>query len=711
MTKAVEFLAAQIGQDGMCKGEYPQKNPRFGGKTALCLYALLTALEDHRHPAVQRGLNWLSHAKLYGTYAVAMRACAYAAFRDRRIQPLLANDVRWLLKAAGRNGAYTYTSLDGGAGRDYDNSNSQMAVLAIWAGANRGVEVPAQYWQLVERYWQSQQQNDGGWPYRDRPDLPQTRTYGSMTAAGLATLYICFDNLRRDQFVRCTAATEYEPIRRGLEWLAKNFRIEQNPRKGANWYFYWLYCLERVALASGRKYFGGHDWYTEGAGELLAMQKADGSWGYGELSVAQTALAVLFLARGRSPVLLNKLRYEGQWNARPRDAANLARFVTYDFERPVTWQVVGADTPLADWHEAPLMYISGAGPCRMTDQQVAKLRTFVFQGATIISEAACNSATFTLDMEKVYRRMFPAYPLRRLPDDHPIYSLHFRPKGMTGLSGVSNGVRLLAIHAPREISLALQLGPRLGQRPWFELAANMYLYATDRGRLRPRGASPWPRAQEFQPLATVRLIRLKHEGNCDPEPLAWQRMRILAGNRYRIRLEPAGPAPMTELDIAKCRVAVMTGTAAFKLSPAEAEALRKFLQAGGTLLCDAAGGSRAFAEAVEKQIFPLFPGKFVRRLASEIALTGPARLQRVSYRSEFASALGPERDVPRLWGLLLAGRPAVILSRADLTAGLAGCGSYKLRGYTPNSAVGVMINLLCRAAGVTASPRPPPERT
>ena len=144
-------------------------------------------------------------------------------------------------------------------------------------------------------------------------------------------------------------------------------------------------------------------------------------------------------------------------------------------------------------------------------------------------------------------------------------------------------------------------------------------------------------------------------------------------------------------------------TEAFRLSPAEGQALKAFIEAGGTLLLDAAGGSRPFAEAVNEQIFALFPGKFVRRLASEVALSGPAKLEKASFRSDFAAALGPDRNVPRLWGLLLDGRPAVILSRPDLTAGLVGCRSYKLRGYSPDSAVAVMINLLWRAAKTAPS--------
>jgi len=705
---AEEYLAGRIGPDGKCRDEFPPDNPRFGGQTGLCIYALLTAQEDHRGATLQRGLNWLGKAKLTGTYAVAMRACAYAACKDRRVQPLLVEDVGWLVKAANSNGAYTYTSWQGQAGADYDNSNSQMALLGVWAGAGRGVEVPLAYWQSVERHWLSQQQEDGGWGYLTLPAANRTRTYGSMTAAGTASLYVCFDTLKREQFLRCTESTEYKPVAMGLDWLGRNFTARDNPGKGIEWYYYWLYCLERVGLASGYKYFGAHNWYAEGVAELLSLQNGDGSWGQGELASWQTAFALIFLVRGRDPVLISKLRYPGKWNARPRDLANLTRFISYTFERNVAWQVVGVDSPIADWQDAPILYLSGAGPCEMSDGQLDKLRTFVHQGGMIVSEAACNSGTFTLDMQKTYKALFPAYPLRRLPDNHPVYSIQFSPRDMTGLAGVSNGVRLLAIHSPRELSLALQMGPGETQKPWFELATNLYLFATDKGTLRARGTSLWPAAKQFTPAATIGVARVKYNGNYDPEPLAWKRLAILAGNRHGIKLDVTEPMEIAKLDAARWRVAVMTGTEDFTLSPEETAALRTYLLAGGTLIVDAAGGSRDFAAAVEKQLLTIVPAGLVRPVASHVACKGPEEIDQVVYRRDYAMALGKDRHEPRLRGLLIGERLAIIFSGDDLTGGLCGYPAYNLRGYSSETSVAVMTNLVCHAAG-TPPAAPPPQ--
>ena len=164
---------------------------------------------------------------------------------------------------------------------------------------------------------------------------------------------------------------------------------------------------------------------------------------------------------------------------------------------------------------------------------------------------------------------------------------------------------------------------------------------------------------------------------------------------------------MEQLDVLKSRAAVMTGTGAFTLTPGEQAAIVRFVQAGGRLIIDAGGGSKAFTQSVHTQIFSQFGGLFVRRLASHVAAQGPATLKKKLYRSDHAKALGTvEEKAPRLWTLLLNNRPAIILSRADMTAGLVGYPAHRLRGYDPDTSVALMTNLLCQTVGYLGPPKP-----
>ncbi len=68
------------------------------------------------------------------------------------------------------------------------------------------------------------------------------------------------------------------------------------PRQVGGGTYYFLWSLERVAVALDLKTIGKKDWYSSGAEILLANQQPDGSW-VGNPSGADTCFALLFLKR------------------------------------------------------------------------------------------------------------------------------------------------------------------------------------------------------------------------------------------------------------------------------------------------------------------------------------------------------------------------------------------------------------------------------
>jgi len=696
ITKGVKFLLSQIGEEGSVKQEYQGNNTLYGGQTALTVYALLSAGVDPETPQLKRALEWLVEADLTGTYVVSLRASALAAWNVPQAMPLLRKDVDWLIAAAAKNGGYTYTP-QAGQESNTDNSNSQFGLLGVWAGAQRGVPVPPKYWKLEESYWLGCQCPDGGWNYRPGDNR---QSYGSMTAAGLASLFVTYDALHQKDYQAGAGEREYEPIAKALKWLEDNFTADNNPKSG-NWWYYWLYSVERVAMASGYKYFGNHNWYEDGADLLLAKQAQDGYWD-DTSALHNTNFAILFLARGRYPVLANKLKYRGRWNSRPRDLANLTRWLSWNFERPVSWQVVDVDAPIQEMHDAPILYISGAGACEFSDQEITKLRDYVLQGGLILAEASANSGDFTIDMQACYRRMLPEMDLARIPQTDAVYTAQYKPAGIAGLMSVNNGLRHLVIHSPKQLSHALQAGHTPSDQEnnaVFELLANIYLLATDKGTLQPRGTSYWPKALEFDPVAAIRITPVKYEGNYNPEPLALERLAIELGNRYSVKLEIDKHVDLADLDAKRYPLAVMTGTGAFTLSEAQAGVLREFFHGGGTMIIDAAGGSSDFGRAVTAQVLPLPPAAVEQALPQEHAVfRWPTPAETPGYRRDYAMALGTGRTQHRITGVFTGSRLAIIYSPADLTAGLVGYQAAGLRGYRPDNALALMTNMVFAAA-------------
>jgi hypothetical protein len=711
----LRYLASRLDPaTGRCLEESRPDNPLFGGRTALIAYAMLAVGADPHQPPLSASIQWLLEAQLHGTYAVALRVFALAQLENPDHLPSLQRDADWLVKAASDQGGYTYSSLDGAPSNAVDNSNSHFAALAVEAARQRGATVPQEYWQRVWNYWSRQQQGDGGWGYRLLPGSLRTRSYGAMTAAGLAVMLVCQDRLDRFERDDYGALSDSRPVAAAQQWMAERFTAAENPGKGVQYHFYWLCAAGRAGRLCGTKRFGQTDWFTQGAAELLSQRNSDGSFGRGDRLV-DSALAVLFLSAGRQPLLAGKLRYGGRWNSRPRDLAELADYLGRTFERPLGWQIVSADGQADDFADAPILYISGDGPIELSDATAARLRQYVLRGGMIVSEACASNGDFTLDLRGIYRRMFPEFPFERVPDDHPVYSLHFKPTEVGGLMGMSNGIRVLALHSPRDLSTALQSGQEGAEA---QLLANVYLYATDRAGTDGRPALDWPVRSARPGRLKAIAARLAHEGNCDAEPLAWDRLAIEAHNAAGVDLEVVGPMPIEQLHARRWSVAVMSGTREFHLSPAQTATLARYLRDGGTLIVEAAGGSKDFAAAAHREVFPLLPGVMPRPLDPALALAGAWPVDAIAWRRDFSAALGPARRELRLQGLHLDGRPAVIFSAEDLTAGLLDVAGCQIRGYSPATARAIMTNLLVNlqpqpssqaASQPTTSPSSRPE--
>jgi len=682
-------------------------NVNYGGYSSLAMYALLASGAKYTEPRMKRALEWLSRIDCKGTYTLGLRMQVWSFLPPPVARPLLIKDAERLIKSISQPppgaqpdpqkvyhyGTYSYVS----AGRPSvhaDHSNTQFGVLGVWAAAISNIDVPKRYWDLVYRHWMVTQNNEGGWGYGAGVS---GKCKNTMTAAGLACLFVAFDNLLADKFVEVGHNPVVPPIQRGLDWFDRNYGRRGNYAMGPRHYY--LYGVERVGLASGYKYFGKKDWYKLGAVGLINSQQANGSWrpaGMEGGSLGATAFSLLFLVRGRAPVIFNRLEYKGDWNNRPRALANLARWVSRTFEREAAWQIVNLQTDVEEWHDAPILMISGSKPPEFTDEHLEKLRRFVHQGGRILSvaEGEHKSTGFDRAMRDYYAKLFPRYKLERLPKDHPICSAHFKLRSPMGLWGVSNGVRLLALHTKEDLCLPWQVNACASGADAFRLGTNLFLYASDGAFGRPRGTTPWPETVSYTPLRVAKVARIKHAGNWEPEPLAWERFRMLMGQKWQTRLV-VETKTLEELNAEDCRVAALTGTGRLGLTDAEKQALKAFVESGGTLIMDAAGGSEAFTQSAMELLTELFGRDSLGRLPawSPVYRFPDFPIDSVRYRRAARLRFG-NANTPRLLAVTLKGRPAALLSRDDLTAGLVGYPCYTCVGYAPESAAELMRNMV-----------------
>jgi len=174
-----------------------------------------------------------------------------------------------------------------------DNSNTQFALLALWAARRHGMPTEAPLVMGDQRFARSQL-NDGTWGYR----VWEPHGRPAMTCVGLLGLAMGHGALlptENDRSPASPRAATDPAIQKGLQalgqWIGDPSVNTNVP--APNLYFLW--SVERVAM------LGGKDWYGWGAKFLVKNQTPDGGWrvgGYpGSESPVDTSLALLFLRR------------------------------------------------------------------------------------------------------------------------------------------------------------------------------------------------------------------------------------------------------------------------------------------------------------------------------------------------------------------------------------------------------------------------------
>ena len=323
------------------KADYKQVSGEYGGGRMLVGYTVYKVTGDKDHPLVKHGLEDAvkcaadSTSRAEGIHKIVYDASVAAIFLadvdSTFYRPQLIQIRDFLRFAQKRHGGYGYLSSVEG-----DTSQTQYAMLAMWALAKNDVAVPDEMVEACLRYMIATQDPSGAWGYQAKVSqngtlIPQELVSKSLGTAGIcATLigadlvgvlgkrvaveddpdipkaFIRVDLLEKEREKSKSSSFKLDDIRptieRSVAWQNKNPYTSTGIK---SWYYYYRYSEERYESFLEIMNSKGKDkspaWYNAGVTELKKLQDKEGSWGYMQNDFCPpevcTAFAILYLIR------------------------------------------------------------------------------------------------------------------------------------------------------------------------------------------------------------------------------------------------------------------------------------------------------------------------------------------------------------------------------------------------------------------------------
>lgn len=746
------LLKQQQRPDGSWHSE--TQSDHVVGITSLAVMSLINSGMSARDVPVRRGLEFLRRVpsgEPQETYDASLMIMAFVAARDQQRSDFARVTVlaKWLEDTQmrdGKVGAWSYGNRGLGGG---DPSNSQFAVLALREAADMGVPVSLDVWERAREYWEGMQSPDGGWGYGGGGG-----STGSMTVAGISSLAIIQQMLRNDDGVAadgtppcCLPEDPYPALERGIRWLGDHFAAGHNPNNAA-WLLYYIYGVERAGRLAGRRFFGEHDWYREGASFLISTQLRSGSWrgvgqyevGERDTSVVGTSLALLFLSKGLAPVMMSKLKHGprdparpaevvGQdWNTHPRDVRTLMEHISglprwptlltsqeVDLQKAV--QSGGVDSLL----QAPILFLTGSQALTLSPAEVALLKEYLAQGGFLFACPTCQADAFEGSFRQLLTEILPPgdQELRLLPEDHPVYRSEYLLRGNAlQLYGADVGCRTAVMYSKEDLGCLwsywmrhspAKRNPQLVARVerGMQIAINVAAYAT--GREPPKSLdAPRKLANEDQldviQRGLLQVAQLKHTGQWDAAPHALRRL-LLALNETVGVAATTKPGQLLPSDpsLFQYRVLYMHGRTRFSFAPEEREAIKLHLSRGGMLFADACCGAKPFDRSFRELAAQLYPDTPLKPVDIKHELFTEAigfDLKKVRRRTNEGG--GPNvpltaavKEVePTIEGVEVDGRYVILYSKYDLSCALERQSALSCEGYLSEDATKIATNIV-----------------
>ena len=544
----------------------------------------------------------------------------YGVDRDR-----IKTNVDWLLKARLENG-WTYSALRDARGLA-DFSNTQYALLGLHEAIRAGVKVPEADLKSIRSLYLRGQRQDGSWSYRIGDHSPSRMT---MTAAGLCGLLITGMDLEAGKQVlnrdgsaeNCGVYQDQKPVA-DAPWLggyglfpAWNWTIRPKcPARSSVTRFTACMASNGPAGSAGSVFSAAttgtasaaNTWSADRTRQRRLRGKAATAfrrWTSTAWPIVATSFSLLFLSKGRTPVLLTKLAYGARdsegWNNKHNDTRHLVEFASRELfkNQPLAWQVFDARGVEAGGEErvrdlaaqmlqSPIVYFNGHDLIGWSGLDSELLKEYVANGGFVFIENCCGKTHYPAFDRRIREELGKLFetPLAPLPADHPTFLGKYvvSPRDFP-LEGIQQGCKTVVVYSPVALAGYWEADDHKSERgrKAFELAANVIAYATGLEPPKPRltNVEVFSGDSERENLRRgfIKVAQLEHGGDWHPAPKAMRNLMAEARKEgLDVLLATRDLAP-SDPNLFDYRFVYMHGRKAFALTDPDKKNLHFLLE-------------------------------------------------------------------------------------------------------------------------------------
>jgi hypothetical protein len=406
------------------------------------------------------------------------------------------------------------------------------------------------------------------------------------------------------------------------------------------------------------------------------------------------------------------------WNQCPGDLQQIVRKAGAVLGTSYSTDVMSLSAFHGDPIRTPILFLSGSRTIKFDKKQLEMLHDYVMRGGMIIADNVAGSPFFYAAMKKAMEEALPELTFREIPADHPVYHMVADvdevgfPRNLNSKKPLLEGMYVYSRIGVLISKYGLGCGwddhevPMIKQAVYYDvpsankIGVNLISYAAGYANVARESAKPelFGTLDEKHPTDEFVLAQIKHEGawNVHSGGGASLLRRLRQNSAVRVSLKRVPVQPGKD-DLSGFTFLYLAGLDDFHFDAGAVSAIRAHLNRGGTLVVNNGLGMKTFDTAVRRELKKILPESTLTPLPPNHALYSTVfKINEVQYTPAVAK-LKPTLKAPYLEGVSIGGDLRVIYSPFDLEVGWTGLDHPLAKGYEPDSAMQLGMNLVVYA--------------